>query len=357
MSSVRPTPNSKLAFFFGQSPAGEPCTPKIIWVEIEGEDDERLVKRAKRDENVVIVYSKLLVQAMDQASHPSPEPGYLPLNHYKCTRKFKLDHDIVLHHRHAHLFDKSLPNTGIFEFTNGTQGILWRCPVTFHSCVGMKLDRLEVRTPNLDATMSDLHVALHFLQTFPGQNVGPEALSLGALCQIKFWKPQLFYSFMKKYAKDAVYTGVSISCPGDVKFLGRVKYAPAEVLPNHPIFHAEDQSLSRFPPILRQTGIPLIARKVCHDPAGRFPRHWVIEDLKNNAALALHLITDVKGLHFNMGVVGNNWHKFLGSVLVVRQDKKPLTPHQVEALVMFCESKASVMADDDNPNNALLDFI
>ncbi|KAJ8058955.1 hypothetical protein OCU04_011939 [Sclerotinia nivalis] len=58
-----------------------------------------------------------------------------------------------------------------------------------------------------------------------------------------------------------------------------------------------------------------------------------------------------------MGGLGNNWHKVLGSVLVIRQDKKPLTPHHVEASVMFCESKASVMADDDNPNHALLNFI
>lgn len=37
-----------------------------------------------------------IFHAIDKVSHPDPEPLDLLLNHYQCTRKFKLVYDIVL---------------------------------------------------------------------------------------------------------------------------------------------------------------------------------------------------------------------------------------------------------------------
>lgn len=70
---------------------------------------------------------------------------------------------------------------GVLNLTDGVQAILWREPVIFYSCKGVKLDILANRALELDVTISDLHVALSFLKNNTGSNAKPEALSTGGL--------------------------------------------------------------------------------------------------------------------------------------------------------------------------------
>ncbi|KAF7934761.1 uncharacterized protein EAE98_002806 [Botrytis deweyae] len=342
INSARPSANAKLAFHFGQGPYGESCVPKIIWVELEGEDGKKCVKQVERDGNGVKIHKNLLVQAMDKVSHPNPEPRNLPLNHYQCTRKFKLNHDIVLHHRAAHMFDNSVPNMSVFKFTDGVQGLLWRGPVTFYSCKGVKLDRLANRVPDLDVTMSDLHVALSFLQNKTGSNAGPEALSAGGLFLYEVYEPLLFQQLIVRYSKNAKpIKGIRISCLGDIQHLRKEEYQVVDILPNHPIFHADQPDPHAA--VLKQLGIPLIARKLISDedlqPRKGLRSRVGYEVLENEVAIALNLITDVNSHRFNFPDLGAHWKKVVGPVVLVREDGKRLTIHQVQALVAFCKHK------------------
>ncbi|ESZ93905.1 hypothetical protein SBOR_5726 [Sclerotinia borealis F-4128] len=61
--------------------------------------------------------------------------------------------------------------------------------------------------------------------------------------------------------------------------------------------------------------------------------------LGNEAAIALNLIVDVKSRRFNFPDRGLRWTNFIGSIMLVREDKKDLTIHQAQALVAFCKHK------------------
>lgn len=53
----------------------------------------------------------------------------------------------------------------------------------------------------------------------------------------------------------------------------------------------------------------------------------------------MNLIIDVKSLRFGFPDFGTTWKDRLGSILIVREDKKELTIHHVQALVDFCKHK------------------
>ncbi|TGO28060.1 hypothetical protein BPAE_0032g00020 [Botrytis paeoniae] len=238
---------------------------------------------------------KVKMEKRPLSAHPDPEHRNLLLNHYRCIGKFKLDHEIVLHHRAAHMFDKSAPNMGVFKFTDEVQDIPWRGPVTFYSCKGVKLDRLANRIPDLDFTMSDLHIALSFLQNNTGSNAGPEALSAGGLFLYEVHEPLLFQQLMVRYAKIAIpVKGIRISCLGDIQHLRKEKYQVVDILPNHPMFHADQPNPHAA--VLKQLEIPLIARKLIPDedlqPRKGLRNKVRYEVLENEVAIALNFITE-----------------------------------------------------------------
>ncbi|TGO55329.1 hypothetical protein BCON_0093g00010 [Botryotinia convoluta] len=182
--------------------------------------------------------------------------------------------------------------------------------------------------------MSDLHVALSFLQNNTGSNAGPEALSAGGLFLYEVHEPLLFQQLIVRYAKNATpIKGIRISCLGDIQHLHKEEYRVVNILPNHPIFHA-DQS-DPHAAVLKQLGIPLIARKLIPDeylqPRMRLRSKVGYEVLENEVAIALNLITDVNGHWFNF--------PDLEPFMLVREDGKRLTIHQVQALVAFCKHK------------------
>ncbi|KAF7896797.1 uncharacterized protein EAF01_009200 [Botrytis porri] len=286
--------------------------------------EKNTVKQVERDEKGVEISTDLLVQAMDKESHPDPESRNLPLNHYWCIKRLKLDHDIVLRHRAAHMFDGSAPNMGVFKFTDGGQSLLWRGPVTFYSCKGVKLDRLANRIPDLEVNMPDLHVALSLLQNNTGSNAGPEALSAGGLFLYEVHEPLLFQQLMVRYAKNATpIKSIRLSCLGDIEHLRKEEYQVVDILPNDPIFHADQPDPHTA--VLKRLGIPPIARKLIPDedlqPSKGLRGKVGNEVLENEVAIALNLITDVNGHRSNFPNLGTHWKKVVGPIMLIRQNE------------------------------------
>ncbi|KAF7959540.1 hypothetical protein EAE96_001156 [Botrytis aclada] len=172
--------------------------------------------------------------------------------------------------------------------------------------------------------MSDLHVALSFLQNNTGSNAGPEALSEGGLFLYEVHEPFLFQQLMVRYAKNAVpIKGIQISCLGDIQHLRKEEYRVVDVLPNHPIFHADQPDPHAA--ILKQLGIPLIARKLIPDedlqPRKGLHSKVYYEVLENEVAIALNLIIDVHRHRFNFPDLGKHWKKLVGPIMAFCKQK------------------------------------
>ncbi|EOD51178.1 putative zinc finger mynd-type protein [Neofusicoccum parvum UCRNP2] len=140
--------------------------------------------------------------------------------------------------------------------------------------------------------------------------------------------------------------GVKINCEGDQKVFGAPPFEEVEVPLLHPIFHNHDTS-----DIAALLELPILTAKYPPNKA------WVEaspEDLRtrfecyypfvNQAATFLHL-TATKAAKDDpkstWGWAPMRWQSKVGSVLVVRQDRKPLLPLHAEALSKYCQFHAS----------------
>jgi hypothetical protein len=135
--------------------------------------------------------------------------------------------------------------------------------------------------------------------------------------------------------------GVKINCIGDQKVFNKPHFEAVEVSLTDPIFSSYDTS-----DIAKRIGLPVFTRRCPPDPK------WASnEDNKtfehqspfnNQDATFLHLCCDPKAdLDSLTGTLGwgwasREWQNSVGSTIVVRQDKKPLSTLHVEALCRYC---------------------
>jgi len=152
------------------------------------------------------------------------------------------------------------------------------------------------------------------------------AIRLGHLREQEVYSPSLFTTMLQHRSRESI-KGVQI-----IWFENTEKVVAVDVPDAHPIFYGD-----RTKPTSLSThmGIPILVRGIS-DP--HKPEHWWLgryhrDDL---SAQALHLHADPSEDRFGRFGFIDNWGGWLGgAVLVVREDKKPLTPHQVEGLVYF----------------------
>ncbi|KAH6671808.1 hypothetical protein B0J14DRAFT_669253 [Halenospora varia] len=137
-------------------------------------------------------------------------------------------------------------------------------------------------------------------------------------------------------ASDKV-QAVDISCKGDLQFLGKVKFTKLEIPKSHRIFCLVDPTQ-----ISIHMGIPPLVMK--HDNFNfQWMRHCNEGKLRqypfsNPNALFLNLRCDPTASSWGFADM-MKWDLDIGTVLATRQDKKPITPHHVEALARFCRYK------------------
>lgn len=135
---------------------------------------------------------------------------------------------------------------------------------------------------------------------------------------------------------------------GDQKMFNKPLFEAVDVLSNHPIFHDHDTS-----DITKHIGLPIFTHKCAHDPKWKNDEDNKIFEgrcpTQNQEATFLHLSLDPKGRldlekrTASWGWAPMHWQCDVGSVLVVRQDKKRLTPMHMEALCGYCRFDARAL--------------
>jgi len=135
--------------------------------------------------------------------------------------------------------------------------------------------------------------------------------------------------------------GVRINCIGDQEMYSKAHFEGVEIPSTDPIFSKHDTS-----DIAERIEFPILTRrcppnpKWVHDQDNKIFKHE--SPFNNQDASFLHLCCDPEadfdlrtGI-FGWGWVSKQWQNKVGSVIVVRQDKKPLSPLHLEALCKYC---------------------
>lgn len=276
--------------------------PKVIWLHCKWVDDE-----------------EGRYQHPEIASLLGPEPfaKHQPIQ-YNPRLKRKLLDTIFICHRDAFLIDGSEPNQAVAAITSTKPGQLhdWRGPIIAYGMHGLSNDPDECR----DLSMDDFRHVVDYFLTYSDNPVPstqqPEPIRVKA---------------------------VRINCLGDQKRYNKPNFEAIEIPSTHSIFF--DQNTSD---IANRLEFPIFTQRCPLDSVWTNPDNTTeIQDpLGNQYATFLHLCCDPK-VDFNpmtrslgWGWAPRQWQNDVGSVLVVRQDMKPLFPLQVEALCTYCRYDA-----------------
>lgn len=293
--SERPTEQHILACLF---PVGS-NTPQMIWLPCEWHQDE---------------YSR----------HQLPRFGSeLGLDHcqktvpiqYNNVLKRHLPNTLCISFRDTFLIDGSQANRSIFSIMSirpGQQHHDWRGPIIAYSRQGQSLDPPACR----DLHVTDLrHIADYFL------SYGVDDLSTTGGPD----EPKI--------------KAVKINCLGDQKILRKPKFEPVDVSSTDSIFFTNHNS-----GIAERVELPVYTHRCTPSSAWVNDRGSSILEghspFENQDATFLHLCCDPNA-EFGLETLGwgwapMQWQNNVGSVLVVRQDKKPLSALHVEALCAYC---------------------
>lgn len=223
--------------------------------------------------------------------------------------KRKLRDTVRVCFRETFLVDGSLRNKGIARICAtipGRQHHDWRGPVVLYGMVGLGSDQVQCR----DLDMSDFRHAAGFFITYDSTPIAVP--------------PQPF---------SARVLGVRINCKGDQQLCHRPEFEEIEISHDHPIFSQHGTS-----DIAHRVGLPVFTRRCDPEPMwsnGGFNH-------SNQHASMLHLTLDPDS-KFNtatdtmsFGWAPMRWSMSVGSFLIVRQDKKPLSTFDAEALSTYC---------------------
>jgi hypothetical protein len=219
-------------------------------------------------------------------------------------------------HRDTFLVDGSRPNKSIASITATQPGMYhdWRGPIITYAKAGKGLDPIACK----DFDMVDFrHAADYFL-------------SYG-------------YVPLPAQASAERVKGVRINCRGDIKMLGRPPFEAIELLSTGPIFTQHDTS-----DIADRIEIPILTRRWPPNPRWANGKHEIFEGLSpfdNQDATFLHLCLNPNTkFDPSTGSLGwawssMKWQNNVGSVIVVRKDRKPLLPLHMEALARYCHKE------------------
>lgn len=224
------------------------------------------------------------------------------------------------------LIDGSARNSSVVT-TIGTRPVPhfdWHGPMVASGLVGSSFDPLTCR----DIDMNDFrHLADYFV------SYGSNRTSISAVPP----------------AAPTV-KGVRINCLGDQKLFNRSPFEAVELPRTTPSPFIP--SLYEHSDIAKRIGLPILTQRLFPHP------NWANRDTKedelfgtwspynNQDATFLHLCIDPKvQCNFSKGILGwgwapDQWQHDVGSVVVIREDRKPLLPSHVEALCRYCRYDA-----------------
>ena len=289
--AARPTGDHFRAIFF---PVDE-GKPKFIWLHVErlqDEDDETGCQAPRNEARDSLMGSETCVRTT-------------PVLHNPVLGRTLTD-AINICYGDAFLIDGSRPNQSIAAITTIKPGQYrdWRGPVLTYGGEGLSYDPHNCR----DIDMNDFR---HIADYLTNSGHKPEVIK-----------------------------GVRINCRGDQNILNKPHFETVEVPETDPVFLGNHHGVSD---IASRIGLPIFTRRYQPDSRWKNSRGDAGGSFMNNAdATFLHLSCDPNdGLDQSARTLGWGWAPMewqppSGSVLVVRQDRKPLHPLHAEALCKYC---------------------
>ena len=159
----------------------------------------------------------------------------------------------------------------------------------------------------------------------------------------------------QRFSTDAIYhekasipknvnvvQAIKIACYGEQKHYSERKYSTIYISSDHSIFSQPDGT----PTLPGRLGIPLLTFKLHRGKA------WLeMGGSDNQSAFFLHAADAFDKPSFGF-ITDIKWEYLVGSVLVVRQDRKEMTPEQMQAVCEYCQlevaEKSRKLKDTEN---------
>ncbi|KAI8944556.1 hypothetical protein F4801DRAFT_571314 [Xylaria longipes] len=245
-------------------------------------------------------------------------PIHVPIQ-YNSVLARHLPNTVCVSYRDTFLVDGSVRNASILVITGAIPGLHydWCGPIIAYGKVGPGLDPQECR----DIDMNDFrHIADYFVSYASDRVPSTPTVPPANVKKIK---------------------GVRINCLGDQKMFNKPQLEEIELSEMNTIFTEHDNS-----DIATRIGLPIFTQRCFPHPNWANIQDWELfgrrSPYNNQDATFLHLCCDPKAKDdLSRGVLGwgwasQQWQNYVGSVIVVRQDKKPLLPWHVEALCRYC---------------------
>ncbi|MCJ1401603.1 hypothetical protein MMC11_004819 [Xylographa trunciseda] len=285
-------------------------SPQLIWI-----DCKRVVNPYPSEDDYALenpVISHLM--------GPNPLIDDMLIQH-NMLRAFELDHTLRLNYRDMFLTDGSKKNRSVAETVRVATRHDWRGPL------------IVLRQPDIEQD----------------GNIVYEDITLADLRHTVDWFSS--YSDQSQYYTRTKVQGVKITCEGDRKVSHNpMPWIAISVPRDHPVF------MQRIPPeISRLVEFPVLVKKYSPDRSWKDHR----QSYDNVQATFLHVDADPKSQGW--GWAPPEWQSHIGSVLVVRQDKKDLTPQQAEALCDFCydymQSKFEASLEGEMTRDRVMGFM
>ncbi|KAF2968379.1 hypothetical protein GQX73_g5216 [Xylaria multiplex] len=287
--TTRPTEDHMRAILF---PVDQK-KPKLIWLEFNRDEDWRY---------------RIASPFLNGDNGTSSPIRYNPI------LKRRPSNVVYVAYRDNFLNDGSASNDSITTITATRPGSHhdWRGPIIAYGKVGSNPDTSKNCR---DIDLHDFRHAADYFRSYKGHLSSPSYLVTNT--RIK---------------------GVRINCNGDQKVLNKPHFEEIEVSLMDIMFGDRDTS-----DIAKLIGLPILTKRCSPDPSWANQGDMVYE---NTDAMYLHLCCDPNAeIDPNLGVLGwgcasTQWQRRVGSIIVVRQDKKPLSRWHVEALCRYCRYEA-----------------
>lgn len=296
----RPSANHYRAVIFDP----DETKPKLTWLR------SRLLDKDEEDEadHQTLEYKKIIGEDSFQKCIPMQ---------YNPRLKRSVPNTICVVWRDTFLVDGSRPNKSIASITATQPGTYhdWRGPIVVYARAGKGVDPPACK----DLDMIDFrHVTDYFLS----------------------------YGYIHPKAETNVerVKGVRINCLGDTKMLKKPHFEAIELPTTDPVFTKHDTS-----DIADRIGLPILTRRCPPDPKWANKSEDEMfehsDPADNENAASLHQCPDPKAeFDFTTGSSGWGprsapWQNDMGSAIVVRKDRKPLLPLQMEALAKWCKEE------------------
>jgi hypothetical protein len=316
--SPKPSEDAVLAILLDS----ESSVPRLIWV----------AGRTERNMKIVVEGEEFNKPIMHDYLGPGkPRPERISFTSHKDPN-FSLDHTVAFDYRDSFFYDGSKTNLCVATMCDGQYRHRWCGQMVVVSWPGLKSSSRYYQ----DVTAADLsYVTDYFRRYGDGLGVNEKLTFNDHPVDFSNYENPKFNTFVQNLVRGKVKEsswGVKISCEGDKKLLKEPQFTGVEITAAHPIFNLETTSISVA------MGLPIVTWKLdphplwSHDNGASFN----YEPYQNDKARTLNL--DVGVSSSTVGKVDKKqWGRSrIGSVWVVRADRKDITVQQVEALAEYC---------------------